>query len=84
MHPIIVKSRQVLVQTTPTGEVSAPAPVCGTGEPVARLLREGGVVYAIEVRCACGRPTVVQLDYEQTPSVPTSPPSEHSPEEEVE
>ena len=76
MQPIIVKGHHVQVQTTPTGEASTPAPPCATDEPAVRILREGGVVSAIEVRCACGRPTVVQLDYEQTPSVPTPPPSE--------
>lgn len=76
MQPIIVKSHHVRVQTTPPGAGRAVAQVCGVDEPAVRLLREGGVVHAIEVRCACGRPTVVQLDYEHTPSVPIPPPSE--------
>ncbi len=76
MQPIIVKGHHVRVQTRPTGEARTPSQVCGVDGPAVRLLREGGVVHAIEVRCACGRPTVVQLDYEHTPSAPTPPPSE--------
>jgi len=64
------------VQAAPPGETKAPAQACGVNEPAVRLLREDGVVHAIEVLCACGRPTVVQLDYQPTPSVPTPPPSE--------
>ena len=78
MQPIIVKSHNVQVKTAPPGGALRPAPVRGAQEPSVRLLREGGVVHAIEVRCACGRPTVLQLDYERTPSVPTPPPSEEA------
>lgn len=76
MPPIIVKGHHVQVQATPPGAARAAAQVCGVDEPAVRLLREAGVVHAIEVLCACGRPTVVQLDYEHPPSVPTPPPSE--------
>ena len=32
-----------------------------------RLLRIEGVVRAVEITCACGEVTVVELDYEQAP-----------------
>ena len=76
MQPIIVKGHHVQVKTPPAGEACTAAPVGHAEEPVVRILREGGVVRAIEVRCGCGRPTVVQLDYEQTASAPTPPDSE--------
>ena len=78
MQPIIVKGHHVHVKATPPGETRTPASVRGADAPAVLLLREGGVVQAIEVRCACGRPTVVQLDYEHTPSVPTPPPSKEA------
>ena len=78
MQPIIVKGQRVQMKATPPGKNRAPASVCGADEPAVQLLREDGVVHAIEVRCACGRPTVVQLDYEHTPSAPTPPPSKEA------
>ena len=81
MQPIIVKGHHVRVQTPSPGEAYSPALVHHAEEPAVRILREGGVVHAIEVRCSCGTPTVVQLDYEQTAPGPTPPPDESPPDE---
>ncbi len=60
MHSIIVKKHQVTEQRIKriAGDESA-AP-----EAQVRLLREGGVLRALEVRCSCGERLTVELDYD--------------------
>ncbi len=72
MRPIIIKHTNVRLE--PGSAPLAPAPGYdqqGAHErrsaQTARLLERDGVVHAIELRCACGRATVVQLDYPDTP-----------------
>lgn len=42
----------------------ARSPDCAQG---VRLLREGGVVHAIEITCSCGEVALVELDYPPAP-----------------
>jgi hypothetical protein len=44
--------------------------------PGARLLRADGVVRAIEVTCACGEVTVLELEYADQPADPLGHPEE--------
>jgi len=68
MDPVILKSRAVQHQDNrATRHASA---VAKGATPEVRLVAVDGVVRALEVRCACGSTTTVELDVE-----PTSRPS---------
>ncbi len=60
MPQSIIKNRDVRLS-------EAPAPPLGAdrGQPCRglRVLRDRGVVVAVELTCACGETTVVELDY---------------------
>jgi hypothetical protein len=43
--------------------IGAPCPGGSRGEPKIQLVREGGVIRAIEVICACGQLIRVRCDY---------------------
>lgn len=56
MQPIIIKSRNVRIEDGPQEHPS--------GKRV-ELLSDGGVVHAIQLCCACGERTVVELEYDR-------------------
>ena len=62
MQPIIIKNRNVRLETESVERHDA---------KIVRLLKDGDVVRAIELRCSCGEKTVLEIDYEA--SQPTSP-----------
>ena len=66
MQPLVIKRHNVRIERgreamaataeeTPVEEEHA--------EKAVRLLEENGVVSALEVRCACGQVTVIELEY---------------------
>jgi len=72
MEPTILKRDRVRVQAPPDPAAarrgSGPARRASDGAAgdcakSVRLLREGGVVHALEVTCSCGEVTVVELVY---------------------
>ena len=63
----IIKSQNVRV------DPSAPLEIAGSGTSV-RILQDRGVVYALELRCSCGRVTAVELEYAQDAQSPESAP----------
>ena len=70
MQPIIIKRTNVHLEPG-SGPLDSSAAAAGgqvgacaqRPEQTARLLEREGVVHAIELSCACGRTTVVELDY---------------------
>jgi hypothetical protein len=70
MQPIIKKSA-VRIEDRPRGRRAAAEPEHASKR--ARLIHVDGRVAGIEVRCDCGEVTVLELDYESTPSSPPSP-----------
>jgi hypothetical protein len=55
MQPIIIKNRNVRIERT--------AAKCDSEKSV-QLLEDRGAVRAIEIRCACGDTTIIELDYD--------------------
>jgi hypothetical protein len=64
MPHAIIKNRRVSLST---------APVAVRGEKTVELLEDEGVVHAIQLRCACGEITVIELEYGAAPAA-TAPP----------
>ena len=76
MQPSIIKSENVrLGEASPACAASGPAgtargPASAGHEhdtEGARLIEVDGVVHAIEVRCGCGRVSVIELEYTDSP-----------------
>ena len=60
MEPVILKSRHVRQDETTRARRARAGETCA--EPEVRTLIDHGVVRAIEIVCACGETTTVQLD----------------------
>ncbi len=67
--PSIIKNSSV--RATRPGAASERSPSDRSCEKSVELLRQGGVVHAIQITCSCGDTTVVELDYPEP-----SPPAE--------
>lgn len=73
---MIIKSSNVRLEApSRRRHASAPAQDAGARAPSrVRLLEDDGEVYALEVTCACGETTVVQLTYgDSSAAVPPGP-----------
>lgn len=64
----IIKNQRVALRAVQPGELATVPRTCandeGRAEKRVRLLRDRGRVYALELSCACGERTVVELEYE--------------------
>jgi hypothetical protein len=74
----IIKRNAVRFDDRPAADGTGPAKQGGRCAPAvgARLLRADGVVRAIEVTCACGEVTVLELEYADQPADPLGHPEE--------
>ena len=62
MNPTIIKKEDVrLTEALSLSDPSAPSTPCATAG--VRVHETGGQVQAIEVTCACGETTVIELEY---------------------
>jgi hypothetical protein len=60
--PIVAGDRVVVsAEAVRVGPASAPAP--RPGEPAVQLVREDGVIRAIDVTCACGERIRIRCEY---------------------
>ena len=61
----VIKRESVRFDAARPAPGAAPRAACKGGpKQAARLLRAGGVVRAIEVTCACGEVTVLELEFD--------------------
>ena len=62
MNPTIIKKDDArLAEPAPLTDSSTPSALCATAN--VRVHETGGQVKAIEVTCACGETTVIELEY---------------------
>lgn len=62
LTPAVLAGRQVTVANE-TVRIGAPVAHVKHGEPTVQLVREDGVIRAIDVTCACGEKIRILCDY---------------------
>lgn len=60
----IIKRQFVELEATAVASSSAPARERAHGKKQARLIEDAGVARAVEITCACGETTIVELAFD--------------------